>query len=239
MNKQISWNNHYHVWSDALHARELAKETRNQWDRGSYVRWSIISAWIVLEVACQDATGEKDISYKFRENLDSTLQSKFSISIDWKHGVWKQVSDLQGKRKKYMHQSISDLARFPKSTMAVKAIETVRQAVKDIYSMKGKAYPSWIDDDETNGFDRRESVSINANCVSDNAKKGDPETIEVYRVSEGQEILECQFKDEAKIESNFDRIIKNSNASISKVLAKRDGKVVAFRKVDNRGRAPF
>jgi hypothetical protein len=33
-------NNHYHIWTDALHARALAHEASNRWDRGTYVRWS-------------------------------------------------------------------------------------------------------------------------------------------------------------------------------------------------------
>lgn len=43
-------NNHYHIWTDALHARALSHEASNRWDRGTYVRWTLMTAWIALEI---------------------------------------------------------------------------------------------------------------------------------------------------------------------------------------------
>jgi len=65
-------SNHYHIWTDAIHARELAKQTNNKWDRGTYVRWTLLTSWIALEMACQDALSDKNISYKFKENLEKS-----------------------------------------------------------------------------------------------------------------------------------------------------------------------
>jgi hypothetical protein len=48
---------HYHVWTDALHARELARNTKDRWNRGSYVRWTIIAACTALEIACANYLG--------------------------------------------------------------------------------------------------------------------------------------------------------------------------------------
>ncbi len=55
-------NNHYHLWTDALYARALSREANNRWDRGTYVRWALLTAWIALEIACQDALEEPNIS---------------------------------------------------------------------------------------------------------------------------------------------------------------------------------
>lgn len=61
---------HYHLWTDALHARSLARQAHNKWDRGTYVRWCVNTSWTALEVACQDSTEDPNISYSFRKNLD-------------------------------------------------------------------------------------------------------------------------------------------------------------------------
>ena len=78
-------DNHYHLWTDALHARQLAHQTNNKWDRGTYVRWTIITAWTVLEIACQDALEEKNISYRFKQNLDKAIAAKSLPKLNWEN----------------------------------------------------------------------------------------------------------------------------------------------------------
>ena len=46
---------HYHVWTDALYARSLARSAKNDWDLGSHVRWCVQSAWTAFEMAAEDA----------------------------------------------------------------------------------------------------------------------------------------------------------------------------------------
>ena len=62
---------HYHLWTDALHARALAKQANNRWDRGTYVRWTVTTAWTVLEMACEDALETPGIGRRFKENRDA------------------------------------------------------------------------------------------------------------------------------------------------------------------------
>lgn len=96
-------DNHYHLWTDALHARELARQTNNKWDRGTYVRWAITTAWTVLEMACQDALDDKKISYSFRENIDKAITSKALPKLDWGKGIWQKVSAIQTLRINCVH----------------------------------------------------------------------------------------------------------------------------------------
>jgi hypothetical protein len=67
---------HYHLWTDALHGRALARDAHNKWDRGTYVQWTVTTSWTVLEIACQDALGEPNISYSFRRNLDASIKAQ-------------------------------------------------------------------------------------------------------------------------------------------------------------------
>ena len=77
-------NPHYHLWTDALHACALAHEAHNKWDRGTYVRWAVTTSWTVLEIACQDALEERNISYSFRRNLNAARV--------WKGDAGKKIS---------------------------------------------------------------------------------------------------------------------------------------------------
>lgn len=61
---------HYHLWTDALHARALAAQSRNTWDRGAYVRWAVNTAWTVFETACEDALSTSGLGNRFKEKLD-------------------------------------------------------------------------------------------------------------------------------------------------------------------------
>jgi hypothetical protein len=66
----------YHVWSDPLHARELARQTKNDWDRGAYVRWTIQTAWSAFENFCTEALGASGLGIRFKERFDQALAAK-------------------------------------------------------------------------------------------------------------------------------------------------------------------
>src|SRR5438093_1319696 len=99
MSGKLVTDHHYHLWTDALHARALAHQARNKWDRGTYVRWATTTAWTVLEVACQNALNDPKISYRFRENLDAAIAGQKLGPLDWSSGTWKAVSELHATRK--------------------------------------------------------------------------------------------------------------------------------------------
>jgi hypothetical protein len=105
---KIVENPHYHLWTDVPHARSLAHQAHNKWDRGAYVRWAVTTSWTVLEIACQEALDEPKISYRFRENLDAALEQKRFQKLNWTSGLWQRVKDLQEARKGYVHRFISE-----------------------------------------------------------------------------------------------------------------------------------
>ena len=148
-------DNHYLVWTDSLHARELSRQANNRWDRGTYVRWTIMLSWIALEMACQDALEDDKISYSFRKNVDQAIERKNLPAIQWGKGLWHEVTQLQTLRKNCTHRFLTQSEIFPGGDEASKAVSIVRDAVKDIYKRSGKTVPKWIDDNYDQGWAKR------------------------------------------------------------------------------------
>jgi hypothetical protein len=182
-------SNHYHLWTDVLHARKLAHQASDRWNRGAYVRWTVIIAWTVLEMACQEALNNKAIAYRFKENLDAALSAQGVAPLDWGQGAWQQVTKLQKIRINYVHRFANEFDLFPDATVANDAVDIVRHAVKDIFSHVGKSAPLWIDDDTDQGW---ESTGVKdicyTNVIRSGANAGDPDRIDVVYVHNGNEI---------------------------------------------------
>jgi hypothetical protein len=142
----------YHLWLDALHARELARKTTDDWNRGTYVRWTITSAWTVLEMSCKEALNDKHLGKDFTIKLNAALRRKGLSTPDWKTGTWENVAELKKIRNYYTHENASQRELWPDITKAEEAIITARAAVKDIYTRVGIAYPEWINDEIVEGY---------------------------------------------------------------------------------------
>lgn len=142
----------YHLWNDALHARELVRQTSYDWNRGTYVRWTVTTSWTVFEQCCADALDKKDIRNPFRENLDREIAKKGFAEINWAEGTWRSIKELQDLRHDYIHRRITQEELFPAVEKAEDAIKIVRNAVKDIYRISNKPIPTWIDDDSNEGW---------------------------------------------------------------------------------------
>jgi hypothetical protein len=186
---KIVENPHYHLWTDALHARSLAHQAHNQWDRGAYVRWAVTTSWTVLEIACQVALSEPNISYRFRENLDAAIAKQGFSKLDWGSGLWQQVIELQDKRKGYMHRFISESEFFLQATDSDHAIKIVRAAVEGIYQHVGSPSPPWIQDDEDRGWDNGRRSAANLTLIHAGASEDDPKVIRICFVQDGKEKL--------------------------------------------------
>lgn len=145
-------SNHYHIWTDAVHARQLSKQTSNKWDRGTYVRWTIITGWIALEIACQDALENNSISRSFQRNLNEAIALKNLPALDWSQGLWQKVTKVQNLRKNIVHRFASEQVVFPDTELAESSIEIIREAIKAIYKHCGKKIPEWVEDDYDEGW---------------------------------------------------------------------------------------
>jgi hypothetical protein len=180
---------HYHLWTDALHARSLARQVNNKWDRGTYVRWAVTTSWTVLEIACQDALNEPNISYSFRKNLDKAIQKKGLNRLEWGSGIWQRVSSIQNKRKGYVHRFISENDFFPEAGVADESIDTIRKAVVAIYQHVSRPIPTWVQDDNDRGWDSGKRGGATLTLIHSGANENDPKVIKLFFVHLGKEKL--------------------------------------------------
>lgn len=142
----------YHLWLDALHARALAKQTKNDWNRGTYIRWTITTAWTCFEMCCKDAFEIARFRRGLKNALDQAYASNSLPRINWEEGVWAEVLKVLGYRNKYVHRVSSQRELWPDILIAEEAINILRNAIKQVYIDTGKEFPSWIDDDTNMGW---------------------------------------------------------------------------------------
>jgi hypothetical protein len=180
-----------HLWTDALHVRELARQASNRWDRGTYVRLTVVLCWTALEIACQDALGAPDIGYRFKENLDAAITARGLAALDWSQGVWQRVRQLQDLRKSYVHKFATLAEMFPEADVADRAVSVVREGIKTIYAHAGMQSPGWPDLDHGNGWsgDGGLSDSCTATLITAGTSLNDPTAVRIYLVRNGVEEL--------------------------------------------------
>jgi hypothetical protein len=152
MNTKLVESNHYHIWTDAIHARQLSTQTSNKWDRGTYVRWTILTAWIALEISCQDALEDNSISYSFKKNLNNAITLNGFSPLDWGQGILQKVIKLQNLIKDVVHRFPSESDVFPEASVAETTIKVIREAIQYIYNHCGKDPPQWVEDDCNEGW---------------------------------------------------------------------------------------
>lgn len=139
---------HYHVWTDALHGRHLARNATNEWDRGTYVRWTIVSSWTALEMASEQALDVTGLGHRFFDRVNEALANRSLPPLNTGQGIWQRVKSLHMRRVDYVHKNVDQRLLFASLEEAEEAIGVVREAVKDLHVKLGSPPPQWIDDDE-------------------------------------------------------------------------------------------
>jgi hypothetical protein len=145
-----------HLWTDALHVRSLAHQAKNRWDRGTYVRLTVIMACMALEATLRDALSHE--IKRLKEDIDTALKAAGCQSIVWGTGLWQRVQAIREKRSQYIHRNLNQADLFPAVTEADEAILEIREAIKNIYSRAGKQVPRWVEADEDRGWEYEEVV---------------------------------------------------------------------------------
>jgi hypothetical protein len=188
----------YHVWSDALHARELAKSTESPWDRGAYVRWAIQTAWTAFENVCMDALETSNLGMRFKENFDKAAAEKGLAPVDWGQGIWQRVMAVYSVRKEFVHvvPSISHQRLLTPLEEAERAIRILRDGVRAVSDLVGQPHPPWSLDDEDRGWQWAPGgVGVTVGGTADayvvraGAREDDPEAVRITYALRGHEHL--------------------------------------------------
>lgn len=184
----------YHIWSDALHARQLARQTQSPWDRGAYVRWAIQTAWSAFEKVCTDVLAARGLGMRFRERFDEAVAAKGLPSVDWGQGVWQQVLQVYKVRKEFVHvvPSISCAKLMTPSEDADRAITILRDAIRAVSDLAGLPHPPWVNDDADPGWQGPRGgfgLTAESHIVHARVRKDDPENVRITYVLHGQEHL--------------------------------------------------
>ncbi len=221
-------NNHYHIWTDALHARALSHETNNRWDRGTYVRWTVMTSWIALEIACQDALEDPNISYSFKNNMNKAIEKKSLSKLDWSKGIWQQVLTLQGVRKNCVHRFSQESDLFPDACIADEAIITARKAIIEIYNHVGNNAPLWINDNEDQGWPVKGGITLFANAYSTppGVDENAPDTIKITYIYKDKEHIRDVLPANTDLNPYVERLIKSIGLPISGIKVYKGKEVI-------------
>lgn len=220
-------DNHYHIWTDALHARALSHETNNRWDRGTYVRWTLMTCWIALEIACQDALEDPKISYSFKCNLNNAIEKKALSKLDWSKGIWQQVLNLQELRKNCVHRFSQESDLFPDASVADEAIVTARKAITEIYNHVGKQAPLWVNDDDDQGWCvKGMSIFANAYSTPPGVDENAPDTIKITYIYKDNECVRDVLPANTDPEPYVEKLIATIGLPISGIRVYRGQDVI-------------
>ncbi len=206
----------FHIWTDALHARELARKARDRWNRGTYVRWAVRDAWTAFEAACEDALGVSDLGIRFRERLDDAIDKKSLAALDWGRGLWQQVLQVYGRRKDYAHPRVPQARLFTPPSEAEDAIRILRDAIKAIYRHASLSEPVWVDADVDFGGERA-SVA-HATVTHAGVDENTPGAIRTAYVYRGKERVSDILPAGTEWRPLVDQLIEGIVVPISKVL---------------------
>lgn len=232
---KIVENPHYHLWTDALHGRALAKQAKNRWDRGTYVRWTVMTAWTVLEMACEDALETAGIGRRFKENLDAACVEKAVTSIDWGSAVWQRVSTLHQARKDFVHINTIQERLFLSFEEADRAISTAREAIADIFGRVGKSPPNWLQDDDDKGWDRGLGTMGHLQAVHAGVDPQGEETVRISYEYKGREYDHKFLPPGTDPEPHIESLLHSLRIPVMAVRAYRGTTMIYEQKLQMRG----
>ena len=231
----------YHIWSDALHAREMARQTESPWDRGAYVRWAIQTSWTAFENVCTDALEAKRLGMRFREHFDEAVANKGLPPVNWGEGIWQKILQVYGVRKEIVHvvPSISKEKLMTPLSQADLAISVLRDGIRAVSDLVGLPHPSWAADDANPGWQglrvgASASIFVEDCLVRAGAREDDPECIRITYILRGQEHLNEIAPPGTPPGPLLDKLIGSLNIPVEAVRAYRGNDLLEERKTNMR-----
>jgi hypothetical protein len=228
----------YHVWSDALHARQLARQTESDWDRGAYVRWAIQTAWSAFENVCSEALVAHGLGMRFREGFDRAVADNHLKPVDWGQGIWQRVLEVYRMRKEFVHvvPSISHQTLIAPIEKADRAIGIMRDGIRAVSDLVGLPHPPWVSDDVDSGWQGPRGARPTASgcLIHAGAKEDDPENVRITYVFRGNEHVNEIAPPGTPHGPLLDRLVNSLNVPVEAVRAYRGASLLEERKLPMR-----
>lgn len=226
-----------HLWTDALHIRQLAREAANRWDRGTYVRLCVVLTWTALELGCQDALGVPEIGYRFKDDLDRAVAGRQLPPLDWSRGVWQAVRRIQEMRKAFVHRFASLADMFPEAVVADDAIAVVRAAIASIFDHASVARPVWIEFDHSHGWAGQSGASFSASAtlITGGVLPDDPTAVKICFVANDIEHVSSIHPQGFDYTNEVKSLVGAMNIPITAVRVYEEGILVSELLVHMRG----
>jgi len=149
-----------------------------------------MTSWVALEIACQDALEDPNISYRFKDNLNEAIEKNSLSKLDWSKGIWQKVLILHELRKNCVHRFSQESDLFPDAGIADEVIITARKAIIEIYNHVGNDAPLWVNDDEDQGWSvKGMTLSANAYSTPLGVDENAPDTIKITYIYKDKECI--------------------------------------------------
>lgn len=229
---------HCHLWSDALHARQLARTTGDEWDRGAYVRWALNTAWTAFENYASDVLDARGLGMRFKDVFSTALAEKAFPPVNWGEGIWQRVLALYDTRKQFTHVAAdtdSEVLR-PPTSVAEAAISTMREAVLALAAHAELAAPHWVEDDAGAPFSGTAGMGIGVRgyLTLETADLNDPEHIRTTYVWNDEECVHEIMPRGTAWEPLLDRLEKALNVPATAIRAYRGPTLLVERQLKSR-----
>ena len=219
-----------HLWSDALFARRRARESddrsnapnkqgkdlanalqevrRNQnlWERGSFVRWTVSTAWSTMEQLFKVELGLPSL-HGIPAVLEEKMLAKGFIPIQSLSPLWLRIDGLRRERNAFTHGSLTYQQRMAPLDLADQAIRDCRSAVLDSFSCIGRTAPSWIHQDDVPG-NVPTSIGVLSVSGSDLHAAGDP--VRIVAIFGGEEFGSRELRGDEDPYPHVQQMIESS-----------------------------
>ncbi len=226
----------YHLWTDALHRRALARQTSDNWDRGTYVRWTIISAWMTFESVCAEVLEEDGLGNRFKDKMDEAVSRNGLSQIDWSHGIWQKILKVYGVRKEFTHvRQSGDPARLITPIEDAEfAVATLREGIHAVCALAGIPDPIWAADDTDPGWIGRRMLGATM-LLTHAGATDDPNAVRITFVSQEVENLSEVAPSGTPHGALLDALIPRLKVPVSAVRAYHGNVLVEEREFFARG----
>ncbi|MEK0315649.1 hypothetical protein [Cohnella sp. 56] len=225
----------FHLWTDVLHAKTLSCQAQNPWDRGSYVRWCIITGWTVLEMVFRQVLNDESIGYRFKEDVDRAIKNLGLPSFNWGEGIWQRILALKDTRKNFVHTNLEQNKLFLDTSVAIDYVKGIQDGILEIHKYTRTPIPQWILYDDDRGWDDGSESGIHILIERQGATKEDPQSIIVSYIYKGKEYPTEVLPANSDYLKTVTDMITNFRSPITGIKVYQEGKVIFETTLQMRG----